>query len=201
LAPAIAHLEAGGLLGHPTETVYGVGSRPLENDIAAVSALKERRDPKPLLLLVEGLAMVEALGLQLEGAAHRLADAFWPGPLTLVLRGGAGLPELLRGPSGGIAVRWTSHPGMRALVAERGAPITSTSANVAGAPTATTIAEVGDLFPRAVAAEQLLLLDAGRLPGAPSSTVVDCTSGDARVVRDGAVPRPAILSAIGSIAP
>jgi L-threonylcarbamoyladenylate synthase len=198
LPQAIAHLEGGGLLGHPTETVYGVGGRPVEEDIAAVEALKRRAGGKPQLLLVDGLPMVEALGLCVEGPARALADAFWPGPVTLVLPGGgASLPESLRGASGGIAVRWTSHPGMRALLTERGGPITSTSANAAGAPTATSVTEVTDLFPEAVSGGRLMLLDGGRLPGAPSSTVVDCTAGSVRIVREGAVPRHAVLSALG----
>src|SRR5207248_1303124 len=81
--------------------------------------------------------MAEAQGLGFNEAASALARAFWPGPLTLVLPGGSGrLPDALRGPEGGIAVRWTSHRGMARLARALGEPVTSTSANLPGAPPA-----------------------------------------------------------------
>jgi L-threonylcarbamoyladenylate synthase len=116
-----AHLRAGGLLAYPTETVYGLGSRPVDADLRALAALKGRAAGKPFLLLVASREMAEAQGLAFNESARALARAFWPGPLTLVLPGGSGrLPDLLRGPEGGIAVRWTSHPGVALLVAEMG---------------------------------------------------------------------------------
>src|SRR3989442_5162127 len=81
--------------------------------------------------------MAEAQGLAFNEVASALARAFWPGPLTLVLPGGGGrLPDLLRGPEGGIAVRWTLHPGMARLVAALEEAITATSANLPGQPPA-----------------------------------------------------------------
>src|SRR2546425_1018522 len=106
-------------------------------DVRALARLKGRRPDKPFLLLVSGQTMAEAQGLAFNEVASALARAFWPGPLTLVLAGGGGrLPDLLRGPEGGIAVRWTSHRGMARLVAALGEPITSTSANLPGHPPA-----------------------------------------------------------------
>src|SRR3989442_3843398 len=81
--------------------------------------------------------MAEAQGLAFNESAPALARAFWPGPLTLVPPGGSGrLPDVLRGPEGGIAVRWTSHRGMARLVRALGEPVTSTSANLPGSPPA-----------------------------------------------------------------
>jgi L-threonylcarbamoyladenylate synthase len=110
-ATAVAvHLGQGGLLAYPTETVYGLGSRAHEEDLVELAALKGRGHDKPFLLLVASLEMAESLGLVLTPAANALAERFWPGPLTLVLGGAEGrLPDVLRGPEGGIAVRWTSH--------------------------------------------------------------------------------------------
>ena len=111
LAPALAHLRAGGLLAYPTETVYGLGSRARADDVRALAELKGRRADKPFLLLVSSREMAESFGLAFNASAAALARAFWPGPLTLVLPGGSGrLPDTLRGPEGGIAVRWTSQP-------------------------------------------------------------------------------------------
>ena len=108
--PIVAeHLRTEGLLAYPTETVYGLGSRAVQQDVAALASLKGRPPGKPFLLLISDRAMAEAQGLAFNASADALARAFWPGPLTLVLPGGSGrLPDLLRGPEGGIAVRWTS---------------------------------------------------------------------------------------------
>ena len=94
------HLARGGLLAYPTETVYGLGSDPTVPALEALARLKGRAPDKPFLLLVSSRAMVEEWGLVLSTAARALAAAFWPGPLTLVLRGGEGkLPDQLRDPA------------------------------------------------------------------------------------------------------
>ncbi|PYO93391.1 MAG: hypothetical protein DMD62_10120, partial [Gemmatimonadetes bacterium] len=123
----VVHLGRGGLLAYPTETVYGLGSRVVQTDVAALAALKGRVASKPFLLLISDRSMAEAHGLAFNATADALARAFWPGPLTLVLPGGSGrLPDMLRGPDGGIAVRWTSHRDIAQLVAALGSPLTST---------------------------------------------------------------------------
>jgi L-threonylcarbamoyladenylate synthase len=199
---AVAHLKKGGLLAYPTETVYGLGSRAREEDVNALAALKGRRKDKPFLLLISGRAMAEAFGLVFNQAAEALARAFWPGPLTLVLPGAEGkLPDSLRGPEGGIAVRWTSHPGIAKLVAQLGEPITSTSANRAGGPTAPGVEALTKLFADAVAEGTLLVLDGGVLGNVPPSTVVDCTRPVPKLVREGAIPRSELHRVAGSLAP
>src|SRR5207249_11654737 len=184
--PTVAHRRAGGLIAYPTETVYGVGSRPLEADVVALQRLKGRRPDKPFLLLVSHRDMAEAQGLAFSAAASALARAFWPGPLTLVLPGGSGrLPDLLRGPDGGIAVRWTSHHAIGRLVAALGGPLTSTSANLPGQPPGPGADAIARDFAPAVAAGKLLVLDGGVLGNRPPSTVVDCTKPRAEIVREG----------------
>ena len=196
------HLGSGGLLAYPTETVYGLGSRPLEADVAALAALKGRARDKPFLLLVADRLMVEAHGLRFTEAARVLADAFWPGPLTLVLSGGERhLPDALRGPEGGIAVRWTSHPAVGQLIAALGYPLTSTSANRPGGATAPGVAAIAADFAEAIAGGRLLVLDGGVLGNVPPSTVVDCTRGQPRLVREGAIPRAELRRVAGSAAP
>src|ERR687890_907953 len=131
------HLHAGKLLAYPTETVYGLGSAPTEPAVAALARLKGRPQGKPFLLLISGRRMAESWGLVFSPSATALSDAFWPGPLTLVLRGGEGrLPDQLRGREGGIAVRHTSHAGVARLISALGRPLTSTSANRPGLPPA-----------------------------------------------------------------
>jgi L-threonylcarbamoyladenylate synthase len=202
-AAAVAeHLGHGGLLAYPTETVYGLGSRPLAEDVAALGALKGRDQTRPFLLLVASRRMAEAYGLQFTEAADALATACWPGPLTLVLAGGEGrLPGALRGPTGGIAVRWTSQPQVAALIDRLGYPVTSTSANRAGGATAPGTLAIAAAFGAAIADGRLLVLDGGTLGRVPPSTVVDCTRDAPRLVRAGAIPQAELRRRAGSAAP
>jgi L-threonylcarbamoyladenylate synthase len=198
----VAHLRGGGLLAYPTETVYGLGSRARAGEVHALAELKGRRPDKPFLLLVASREMAEAQGLAFNESASALARAFWPGPLTLVLPGGGGrLPDSLRGPEGGIAVRWTSHPHTVRLVAALGEPLTSTSANLPGVPPAPGADAIARDFGAAIRAGRLLVLDGGVLGNRPSSTVVDCTSPTPRVVRAGALPVGELRRAVGILAP
>ena len=198
----VAHLARGGLLAYPTETVYGLGSRAVEADVAALATLKGRPAGKPFLLLISDRAMAEAQGLAFNESADALARAFWPGPLTLVLPGGSGrLPDLLRGPEGGIAVRWTSHRAIARLVASLGEPLTSTSANLPGSQPAPGAAAIARDFGAAADAGRLLVLDGGVLGNRPPSTVVDCTRPGARLVREGAVTVGDLRRAVGHLAP
>jgi len=202
LPPVAAHLHGGGLLAYPTETVYGLGSRPRDADVAALAALKGRQRDKPFLLLVSNRRMAERHGLVFTDAANALADAFWPGALTLVLAGGEGrLPDTLRGPEGGIAVRWTGHAVMAQLIEALGHPLTSTSANPPGGPAAPGAAGIAATFATAVANGTLLVLDGGTLGNVPPSTVVDCTRPQPRLIREGAIPKSELRRRAGSAAP
>jgi L-threonylcarbamoyladenylate synthase len=197
-----AHLASERLLAYPTETVYGLGSQASEAALRALARLKGRDPGKPFLLLVAGRAMAEAWGLVFTASARALSDAFWPGPLTLVLRGGEGhLPDGLRGREGGIAVRHTSHRGIERLVARSGQPLTSTSANRPGGPPAPGPDRLVELFRAAVDTGELLVLDGGVLGNVPPSTLVDCTESVPRMVREGAIPRAELRRAAGRLAP
>jgi L-threonylcarbamoyladenylate synthase len=203
VAPAVArHLAAGGVLGYPTETVYGLGSRVTDAGLDALAMLKRRPPRKPFLMLVADRAMLTTTGLVLTAAARRLAEEFWPGPLTLVLAGGEGrIPDRLRGPEGGVAVRWTSHAPLAELIRGIGYPITSTSANAPGGAPAPGAEALLALFAEAVADGSLLVLDGGVLGNVPPSTLVDCTTGVPRLVREGAISRAELRRRVGRHAP
>ncbi|HJU91259.1 MAG TPA: L-threonylcarbamoyladenylate synthase [Gemmatimonadaceae bacterium] len=188
LAGTIAHLQAGRVLAYPTETVYGFGGAVDERSVDALVRLKGRPPGKPFLLLVASSDMVTRLDLSLTGYAAQLAARHWPGPLTLVLPGGMRrVPDRLRGPEGGVAVRWTSHPAIQRLLLAYGDPITSTSANRPGVPPAMSASEVVSQWSDAVARGVLRVLDGGRLTPSEPSTVVDCTGRRPRVIRPGAI--------------
>lgn len=202
LGPVAAHLASDGLLAYPTETVYGLGSAPTEVALDRLAALKGRDPNKPFLLLVDGMEMIDAVGLVMPPHAMALGREFWPGPLTLVLRGGEGrLPDRLRGPAGGIAVRWTSHSGVVAVLGATGSPLTSTSANLPGGATAPGAEGILGIFPEAIASGALLVLDGGVLGNVPPSTLVDCSGPLPTLVREGAIPLAEIRRRVGGMAP
>jgi L-threonylcarbamoyladenylate synthase len=193
----IAHLQEGGILAYPTETVYGFGTMIDRDAVEKLVQLKRRPPAKPFLLLISDTPMLARIGLHLTRSASMLAARHWPGPLTLVLPGGERrIPERLRGPEGGIAVRWTSHPGLQRLISALGDPITSTSANLPGQPAAVTSNEIVQQWRSEIARGTMRLLDAGRLPSSPASTVVDCTGRAPRVIRPGALPAATLRESV-----
>jgi L-threonylcarbamoyladenylate synthase len=189
LTGTIAHLTHNGVLAYPTETVYGFGGSADQAGVDALVAFKGRAPGKPFLLLIADSGMINRLGLHLSDAAAALAARHWPGPLTLVLPGGERrVPERLRGPEGGVAVRWTPHPQLTRLIRAYGEPITSTSANRPGIPPASSAGEIVRDWGDAMVRGTLRVLDGGQLQSSPPSTVVDCTGRSPRVIRPGAIP-------------
>lgn len=185
---ALAHLAAGKVLAYPTETVYGFGGGVDERSVQKLVELKGRPPGKPFLLLVAASEMITRLELKLTSYASTLAARFWPGPLTLVLPGGdRRVPDKLRGPEGGVAVRWTPHRSLARLILAHGEPITSTSANRPGIPPATAADQIVAQWGDAIARGTLCVLDGGRLRDSEPSTVVDCTGRRPRVIRPGAI--------------
>ena len=184
----IQHLQDGLVLAYPTETVYGFGTNTDHAAVESLVSLKQRPPAKPFLVLIAGSDMLERIGVTLTPAASRLAARHWPGPLTLVLPGGAHrVPSRLRGPEGGVAVRWTPHEALSRLIRTFGDAITSTSANLPGLPPAVTATEIVQQWGSAVARGTLRVLDGGRLQPSLPSTVVDCMGRRPRVIRPGAI--------------
>jgi L-threonylcarbamoyladenylate synthase len=188
LSATVGYLRRAGTIAYPTETVYGFGGSADQHGVDALVDLKSRTPGKPFLLLIAGSEMIARLGLQMTGAASTLAARHWPGPLTLVLPGGERrVPDRLRGPEGGVAVRWTPHPGLGRLIRAYGEPITSTSANRPGVPPASSAGEIVREWGDAIARGSLRVLDGGNLQSSSPSTVVDCTGRRPRVIRPGAI--------------
>lgn len=180
-----AHLRAGGIVAYPTETVYGLGCALRDQALRRLAAFKGDR---PFLLLIA--APDDAQGLEWTPAARRLAERFWPGPLTLALDARPGFyPPQVVGPDGAVAVRHSPHPAVADLIEASGGPVTSTSANAPGAPPARSAPEAAAV---AGAIEGSLVLDGGDLPPGSPSTIVRCGPGPVRIVREGVIGRDAI---------
>lgn len=189
IRPALEQMELRRVLAYPTETVYGFGGGIDRDSVDALIHMKGRPKGKPFLLLIAGGEMLSKLDLRLPSFASNLAARHWPGPLTLVLPGGEKrVPEALRGPEGGIAVRWTSHAALQHLILAYGDAITSTSANRPGVPPATSTREIREQWGQDIARGTLRVLDGGTLRPSPPSTVIDCTGRAPRVIRPGAIP-------------
>jgi len=196
LARAVAELRAGGLLIYPTDTLYAFGGVALVPGVAErVRAAKGRDERKPLPLVAAGEEQARALAADWPEAAARLAARFWPGPLTLVLAAGVGVPPGITAGGSSVAVRVPGLALTRELCIGAG-PLVSTSANLSGAPAALDCAAAL----ASVGAAAVLALDAGPLASQPS-TIVDLGAGEARLVREGAVPWDEILAALRGAGP
>ena len=200
LRHALAQIEGRRVLAYPTETVYGFGGGIDRDSVDALIELKSRPTGKPFLLLIAGADMLESLDLRLPSYAANLVARHWPGPLTIVLSGGERrVPDRLRGPEGGIAVRWTSHPAVARLIRANGEAITSTSANRPGVPPATSAADILSQWGDVIARGELLVLDGGTLMPSPPSTVIDCTGRRPRVIRPGAIPASTLRESVPNL--
>jgi L-threonylcarbamoyladenylate synthase len=193
LAAAIAALRAGELVIYPTETFYGIAADPESPDaLEKIFALKGREVGKPIALIAADTASAFGLAREIPPMAHRLAAAFWPGPLTIVLPARAGLHEAVVGPSG-VGVRVSSHLIARALAAGLGRPITATSANRSGQAPIADPATVRDVLGTDIE----VILEDGVLSGGAPSTVIEIVGRAYRIVRAGAISDDAIVAATG----
>ena len=193
---ALERLRAGGVVVFPTESVYGLGADAMSAAaVARLIALRGREAVKPILVLVQDLAMAEAMSPAFPSLARRLARRFWPGPLTLVVPARPGLPEPLTAGTGTIGVRVPGHPVALALVTGLGRPLTAPSANPPGDEPPRRIESARRYFGDAVDA----YVDGGELPGGASTVVA--TDGDTvRMLREGLVSRAAIDAALAEAA-
>jgi L-threonylcarbamoyladenylate synthase len=198
ITEAAARLAAGELVAFPTETVYGLGANAA--DAAAVRRLyaaKGRPGSHPVIVHVADAAAMAHWARDVPDAARRLADAFWPGPLTLILARAPGVDDAVTGGQDSVGLRVPSHPVARALLAAfrdiGGHGIAAPSANRFGHVSATTAQHVADDFGDAVA----LILDGGAAPVGIESTIVAFRDGAPMLLRPGGIDATAIEAVLG----
>ncbi|HKY00574.1 MAG TPA: L-threonylcarbamoyladenylate synthase, partial [Steroidobacteraceae bacterium] len=193
---AVALLNAGELVAFPTETVYGLGadaSNPAA--VARIFAAKGRPTTHPLIVHLSGFAAARDWASELPGAAARLAEAFWPGPLTLVLPKSARVSAAVTGGQSSVALRAPAHPVARALLAAFGRGIAAPSANRYGRISPTRAADVREELGTSVA----LVLDGGDCEVGLESTIVACLGGRVTLLRPGSVSRSQIADVVGQV--
>jgi L-threonylcarbamoyladenylate synthase len=189
-AAAAATLRSGGLVVYPTDTVYGLGADATRSDaIERIYQVKGRPDEKAIIFLVDSMQGIRSRCL-VDGRAERLAERFWPGPLTLVLARLAPTPGQL--PT--LGVRVPRHEAALAIIRAMDGPVATTSANRSGEPSARS----ADQARGQLANEVDLIIDAGSSPLGQESTVLDLTTDPPRVLRAGALSADIIAATLGS---
>ena len=184
IAIAVKMLAAGGVAAIPTDTLYGLAANAFDEPaVQKVYELKGRPDGMALPLLLSDAADAARCAAHLPDSTLALAERFWPGALTLVVRKSADVPDIVTAGMDTVALRVPNHPVPRAIAESLGSPITGTSANLSGKPGLTDAASV-----RAEFGDTLdFVLDGGDAMGGVASTILDMTGSEPRVLREGAV--------------
>ena len=184
---AADQIRAGEVLGMPTDTFYGLAADPFNlRAVDRVYEIKSRSRHKPLSLLIESVDQAEELAQSLSEEFLALANRFWPGPLTLIVRASSRLPLKVTANTGNVALRVPNSRIPLAVVQAASIPITATSANLSGASECTTAEAVRDQLQDRIS----IIVDGGTSPREVASTIVDLTDEVARwrVLREGAIP-------------
>lgn len=181
-------IAAGGVIAFRTDTFYGLGADPFNaTAVQKIRELKGREESKPILLLISDESEVDRF-IQQSDFFKLIARKHWPAPLTLI---GSSRPEVPAGLTAGtdtLGVRLPADEEVRAFVRACGGALTATSANVSGQPPARTAGEVVNYFPAGID----LIIDAGKVLATEASTVLDVSSSEVRLVREGGVSRQAL---------
>lgn len=196
IAEAAALLRAGGLVAFPTETVYGLGADATSPAaVRRIFAAKQRPVDNPLIVHLADRAQLDRVASVVTPLAEQLADAFWPGPLTVVLAARDDLPRVTTGGLATVAARVPGHPVAHALLTAADVPVAAPSANRSGRPSPTTAAHVLADLDGVVDA----VVDGGRCPVGVESTVVDARGDVPIVLREGSVTHEDLERAVAGV--
>lgn len=191
---AAAILRNGGLVGIPTETVYGLAANALNGSaVAKIFVAKGRPMDNPLIVHISHFDQIYGLVREVPDAAKQLAEHFWPGPMTIILPKSARIPDEVSAGLDTVAVRFPSHPVARAVIDAAGVPLAAPSANLSGHPSPTTAAHVmNDMDGRIEA-----VLDGGTCSVGVESTVVTLAEQPPRLLRPGGITLEQLRSVLG----
>jgi len=184
LEQALQVLKQGGLVAFPTDTVYGVGAlTTLPLAVEQIYHVKGRPRSRPIPILLDSAESLEKVAEDIPPEAWSLADRFWPGPLTIILRRSPSVPDVITAGGPNVAVRVPDHEFVLRLLHAAGGALATTSANLSGRPDPVTAEEVLGYLEGRID----LILDGGRCPGGIASTVIDLTGASPTVVRQGPI--------------
>ncbi len=195
IAQVVTSLQRGDVVALPTDTFYGLAVDPMNlRAVEHIYELKTRAKHKPLSLLIADMAQAYDLARSIDGSFDRLAERFWPGPLTIVVKAGSKLPLRVTANTGNVALRVPEAQICREVVRMLGLPITATSANLSGQAECTYAACVREQF-----GEKLpLIVDGGPTARSVATTIVDLSGGGNSwmILREGAIPTHEIALAL-----
>ncbi len=196
IAEAAALIRAGELVAFPTETVYGLGADGLNREaVAKIFQAKGRPGDNPLILHISALDQIAPLiACELSPVAKKMADAFWPGPLTMIFPKSARVPENVSAGLSTVAIRFPAHPDAQRLIAAAETPIAAPSANRSGKPSPTTANHVFEDMDGRIP----LILDGGECLVGVESTVVDMTGSVPHILRPGGITAEQIAQVAGA---
>lgn len=196
IAEAAALIRAGELVAFPTETVYGLGADGLNREaVAKIFQAKGRPGDNPLILHISALDQITPLiACELSPVAKKMADAFWPGPLTMIFPKSARVPENVSAGLSTVAIRFPAHPDAQRLIAAAETPIAAPSANRSGKPSPTTANHVFEDMDGRIP----LILDGGECLVGVESTVVDMTGPVPHILRPGGITAEQIAQVAGA---
>lgn len=182
-------LEEEGIIAYPTDTFYGLGANCFsERAIKRIYYLKRRETAKPISVIVSDVNMVREIAEDIPSLFWEIAGAFWPGPLTFVLKASSTLPKSMLGPGDSIGIRLPALSWLRDLLEKASFPITATSANISGEKDISDPEIIKGSFYGLLE----LIVDGGETSGTLPSTVVDLAVARPVIIREGAVPRSAL---------
>ena len=197
IVEAAAILRRGGLLGIPTETVYGLGADGLNEDaVRRIFEAKGRPQDNPLILHVPDAGWLERCCADIPDTAYALAERFWPGPLTMILPRRDCVPLRTTGGLDTVGVRCPDHQVTLSIIREAGVPVAAPSANTSGRPSCTTAADVMEDMEGKIDA----VVDGGPCQVGVESTILDLTCTPPRLLRPGGLPLEALEEVAGPVA-
>lgn len=196
LEEAVSIIRSGGLVAFPTETVYGLGGNGLRKEAAEkIYAAKGRPSDNPLILHIGTMGQLDAVVRYVPETAKKLADAFWPGPLTMVFQKAACVPYETTGGLDTVAVRMPEHEGALAFLRAAQVPVAAPSANTSGRPSPTLAQHVKD----DLAGKIDMLIDGGPVGIGFESTIVDVTEETPVILRPGYITKDMLTEVAGNV--
>ena len=193
---AAAILRTGGLVGIPTETVYGLGANGLDPDaVAHIFEAKGRPQDNPLILHIPSADHLERYCQEIPDSAYALAEAYWPGPLTMILRRKPIVPDVVTAGLDTVGMRCPSHPLCRAILEAADVPVAAPSGNTSGRPSPTAAAHMWEDMDGKIDA----IVDGGPCSVGVESTIIDLTCTPPRLLRPGGITLEQLQAVLGTV--